>query len=463
MKEPGLIDTHAHLTFPEFEKDRAEVIARALEGGLEYIITIGAGEDIEGSFKAVSLAEKEARIYATAGVHPHDVEKMDGSWLEKVKKLSEHEKVVAIGEIGLDFYRNKAPRDAQTRWFREQLKIARDADLPVIIHSREANDEAMRILNEDGAPERGGLFHCFSGNAELARKVVATGFLISIPGVVTFKNSLEMQEVVAEIPLDKMVVETDCPFLAPEPHRGKRNEPLFVKHVAEKIAEIKGLSVEDVARSTTLNAKRLFGLPGAEMVPRIAYQIRNSLYLNITNKCTLACVFCPKHSDYEVKGHYLKLAREPNVEEIFQAVGHPEDYDEVVFCGYGEPTRRLEVMKLIAGRMKEKGAKKVRLNTDGLANLVYGRNIAAELAGLIDSVSVSLNAPDAGYYSKICPSVHGEKAFAEAINFVNECKKYIPEVQVTAVALPDFPVNEMERFARALGVPLRMREFMNLG
>ncbi len=463
MNKPFFIDTHAHLTFPDFDKDRADVISRALEGGLEYIVTIGAGEDLEGNSKAVALAEKEARIYAAVGVHPHDVSKMEDKWLEQIEKWAKHEKVVAIGEIGLDFFRSKSPHDVQIKRFREQLKIAKDSNLPVIIHARDANEEALKILKEDGLPGRGGIFHCFSGNSRFAQEVVRLGFLISVPGVVTFKNALELQEVVADIPLEKIVIETDCPFLAPEPHRGKRNEPVFVKHVAEKIAEIKGLSVEDVARITSLAAKRLFALPGAELVPQIAYQIRNSLYLNITNKCTLSCTFCPKHSDWEVKGHYLKLTREPNVEEIFQAIGQPDNYDEVVFCGYGEPTHRLEVLKIIAARMKEKGAKRVRLNTDGLANLVYGRNVAEELKGIIDSVSISVNAPNAKYYAKICPSAYGEKAYAEVINFVRECKKFVPEVVVTAVGLPGFPQKEMEALASELGLELRMREYMCLG
>lgn len=463
MNRPQFIDTHAHITFPEFDRDRAEVISRAFEGGLEYIIAVGAGEDLNGNFKAVAAAEKEARIFATVGVHPHDAAKMEDSWLAQIEKWVKHEKVVAIGEIGLDFYRNKSPRDVQIKRFKEQLKIARDANLPVVIHSRNANDEVLKILEEDGVPERGGVFHCFSGSVEFAKKIVDTGFLISVPGVVTFKNSLELCEVIAEIPLEKIVIETDCPYLAPEPHRGKRNEPAYVIHVADKIAEIKALAVGDVARITTLAAKRLFGLPGATLVPQIAYQIRNSLYLNITNKCTLACTFCPKQTDWEVKGYYLRLQREPNVEEIFQAIGQPDVYDEVCFCGYGEPTRRLEVLKIIAERMKEKGVKRLRLNTDGLANLVYGRNIAEELKGIIDAVSISVNAPNAKYYAKICPSAYGEKAYEEVINFVRECKKYIPEVVVTAVNLPGFPEKEMARLASQLKVELRMREFMNLG
>jgi TatD DNase family protein len=463
VKMDGLIDTHAHLTFPDFDSDRQKVILRAWEAGLLCIINIGSGEGLDGNEKALALAQGESDIWTTVGVHPHDAANLPANWIEKIAGWAGYEKAVAIGEIGLDFYRDKAPQDIQIDCFRKLLRLAHEKDLPVVIHSRDANEKMWKILNEEGIPERGGVFHCFSGDVRFAEKIVSAGFHISVPGIVTFDKAQILREVVAAVPLEKILLETDCPYLAPEPHRGKRNEPAYVRYVAEKIAEIKGLSFKDVARITTLAAKRLFGLPGAELVPQIAYQIRNSLYLNITNQCTLACTFCPKHTDYEVKGHYLKLTHEPNIEEIFQAMGHPEDYDEVVFCGYGEPTRRLEVVKLIAARMKERGVKRVRLNTDGLANLIYRRNIAEELKGIIDAVSISVNAPDAKTYATICPSVYGEDAYAEVINFVRECRKYIPEVVITAVALPEISIESMLRLAEELGVKLRMREHMNLG
>jgi TatD DNase family protein len=459
----GIIDTHAHLTFPEFEKDRREVIARAFEAGLEYIVTIGAGEGLAGNQKAIALAEEYDQIYATVGVHPHDVDAMDDSWLGEIEQMARHPKVVAVGEIGLDFYRSKSSRDVQMKRFRQLLKLANDVDHPVVIHSREACDEIWEVFLEDGIPKRGGVFHCFSCSVEFAQKITKAGFKISIPGVVTFKNAMELQEVVAETPLEKIILETDCPYLAPEPHRGHRNEPAYIRHIVEMIADIKQLSFSDVARITSLTAKRLFDLPGSELMPQIAYQIRNSLYLNITNKCTLGCIFCPKYTDYEVKGYYLRLPHEPNVEEIFQAIGQPENYDEVVFCGYGEPTKRIEVLKVIATRMKEQGVKRIRLNTDGLANLIYGRNVAAELQGLIDAISISLNAPDAKTYAHICPSVYGERAYSEVVNFVEECKRYIPEVGVTAVALPDLALEGVRRIADELSVPLRVREYMNVG
>ena len=397
------------------------------------------------------------------GVHPHDAAKMADDWLDRLEGMAADPKVVAIGEIGLDYHYDHAPRELQHERFREQVALADRVGKPVVIHDREAHEDVWKIVEEAGIPARGGVFHCFSGDVRFAERVVRAGFFLSIPGVVTFKNAADLHEVVSEMPLERMVLETDCPFLAPEPHRGKRNEPAFVAEVAKTIAKLKGLTPEDVGRVTSLNARRLFTLPGAELEPHIAYRIRNSLYLNITNRCNLACRFCPKHTDYEVKGYSLKLEREPSVEEIFLAMGQPEKYDEVVFCGYGEPTLRIEVVKEIARRMQERGVKRVRLNTDGLANLVYGRDVLPELAGIIDAISVSMNAPDAATYAANCPSRHREAAYEAVLAFIAGAKQHIPEVVASVVALPGMDLEACRRRAAALGVPLRIREYMNVG
>ncbi|MFH1830091.1 MAG: TatD family hydrolase [Pseudomonadota bacterium] len=458
-----MIDTHTHVTFPEFDDDREEVLSRAWEAGLEFLIAVGAGQGLDGNIKAIELAKKHDRIFATVGVHPHDAKEMTDGWIAKLEKLAAHKKVVAIGEIGLDYHYMHSPKEVQIARLRDLLALAKRVDKPIIIHARDAHEDVWREMTEAGVPSRGGVFHCFSGDVEFAKKVVDAGFHISIPGVVTFKNARVLQEVVAEIPLERLLLETDCPYLAPVPFRGKRNEPAYVVEVAKKIAEIKGLAFEDVSRVTTLAAKRLFSLPGAELESHIAYRIRNSLYLNITNRCNMACRFCPKYADFEVKGYYLKLAKEPSIDEIFCAIGEPLEFDEVVFCGYGEPTLRLDVIKEIAARMKERGVKRIRLNTDGLANLVYGRNILPELANLIDAISVSLNAADASTHAKICPSKYKEAAFEAVCDFITEAKKYISEVTATVVALPDLDIKPCRKKAKELGVPLRVRKYMNVG
>ena len=458
-----LVDTHAHLTFPEVDSDRSDVLLRAWGTGLEAIVCVGAGAGMSGNDGVLEFVKEDSRLFAIVGVHPHDAGIMEDSWLGRLEEMAAGEKVVGIGEVGLDYHYKHSEPEAQKRRFRELLSLADRVGKPVVIHDREAHEDIWRIVEEVGIPKAGGVFHCFSGDIEFARKVTGAGFFVSIPGVVTFKNAAALHEVVAEIPLEKMVLETDCPFLAPVPHRGKRNEPAFVAEVAAKVAELKNLSVEDVGRVTSLAARRLFGLPGAELEPHIAYRIRDSLYLNVTNRCNLACRFCPKHTDYEVKGYLLKLEREPSVDEIFLSMGQPEKYEEVVFCGYGEPTLRLEVVKEISRRMKARGVKRVRLNTDGLANLVYGRNVLPELAGLIDAVSVSLNAPDAAAYAKNCPSKYGEAAYEAVCAFIQEAKKHIPEVVASVVALPGMDLEACRRRADELGVPLRVREYMNVG
>lgn len=458
-----LIDTHAHLTFPEFDRDREKVILNAWKSGLEFIILVGAGAGLSGNEAALRLSQSDDRFFVTVGVHPHDAATLKGRWVEELRTIAADQKVVAVGEIGLDYHHKDCEPQIQKKIFKEQIRLAADIGKPIVIHDREAHEDAWRVIEESAPPDLGCVFHCFSGDVEFAGRIVEKGFYISVPGIVTFSNARQLQAVVAEMPLEQIVLETDCPFLAPAPNRGKRNEPSFVTQVAQKIAEIKSLSFEDVARVTTLNAKRVFGLPGSGLKTQIAYQIRNSIYLNITNRCNLACRFCPKHIDYEVKGYYLKLDKEPDVEQIFQAVGQPDVYDEVVFCGYGEPTLRLEILKIIAKRMKEKGAKKVRLNTDGLANLVYGKNVLPELEGLIDSISISLNAPDAVTYQKNCPSKFGESAYEAVCEFVKEAKKFVPVVVVSVVAFPGIDLDACRKKAHELDVPLRVREYMNVG
>lgn len=456
------IDTHAHITFSAFNDDLREVCDRAWDAGLEYIITIGSGEGIDGNRNAVELADRDQHIFATVGVHPHDAKDFDEQWLTKLIALMKHERVVAVGETGLDYHYDNSPREAQQECFRAQLKLAHQYDKPIIIHAREADDDIWRVIEETGVPPHGGVFHCFSGDLAFAQRAIEAGFYISFSGIVTFPKAHDLQGVVSRIPLDRVLIETDCPYLAPQPVRGKRNEPAYVRYVAQTIAEIKELSLDDVARITTRNAKKIFGLPGAEEEPRIAYRIRNSLYLNITNRCNLCCSFCAKHDGYEVKGHYLKLQREPDVEDIYKAMGHAEGYDEVVFCGFGEPTVRLEIVKEVAKRMKAGGVKRVRLNTDGLANLVYGRNVAEELKDIIDAVSVSLNAPDAKTYADLCASKHGEKAYEGVKDFICEAKKHLPEVVATAVALPDLDIDACRKVAEdELGVTFRAREFIS--
>jgi TatD DNase family protein len=457
---PPLIDTHAHLDSGQFAADREAVIARADENGISHILTIGC--DLVSSTASVEIAAAHPTVYAAVGIHPHDAGEADTAGLAELRRLANEPKVVAIGEIGLDFYRDRSPREVQRQSFRQQIRLAREVGLPVIVHDREAHDEVLQILRGERASEVGGVLHCFSGDIAMARDCLELGFYISFPGTITYPKNEAAREVVRAMPIDQMLVETDCPYLAPQACRGRRNEPAFVRHTAEAIAQIKGLTIEDVARITTLNAFNLFGIGEVDMTSKIAYRIRDSLYLNITNRCTNACIFCAKFKDFTVKGHHLRLEHEPTTAQVLAAIGDPGRFQEVVFCGYGEPLIRLDLIREVAAWLKQRGVR-VRINTDGQANLVHGRNILPELAGLVDAVSVSLNAPDAVTYQRLCRSKFGELGFEAVKDFLVAAKQHITSVTATAVGLPGIDMEACRRVAAELGVEFREREYNEVG
>ncbi len=455
------IDSHCHLEMEDFDRDRDGVIARALENGIDHIITVGT--TIPDAEKALKIAEKNEPVYVTLGIHPHEVKDIRPGDYDRLRSLAREPKVVGFGEIGLDFYRNHSPRPAQLEHFRELLKLGRELQLPIVIHDRDAHQEVLNILEEEKNGSWKGVFHCFSGDVAMARRVVGMGFYISIPGTVTFKKSEVQQEVVRRIPLEKILLETDAPYLTPEPHRGKRNEPAYVRHTAEKIAALKGLSVADVGRITSLNVKMLFGIGGEIPRGKITYAIRNSLYLNLTNRCSNRCTFCAKNQSFFVKGHELKLSREPSAEELLKAIGDPKRYHEIVFCGFGEPLLRLDTVKAVAREVKKQGAR-VRIDTDCQANLVYGRNILPELQGLVDAVSVSLNAESAEKYNRLCRSPFGEEGFRGVLDFLREAKTYIPDVTATVLDMPGMDVPACRSLAeKTLGVKFKLRAYDEVG
>lgn len=255
-----LFDTHAHLDFPQFNKDRDEVITRARNEGVQYLVTIGAGDGLESASRAIEIAQTHENIWTTVGVHPHEAKLMADQDQERIRELAGQQKVVAIGEIGLDYAKEYSPREVQLSRFREQLAIARELNLPVVIHNREAHGDLMRILKEDGISEAGGIMHCYSSSPEMALDLVQMGFYISFPGVITFKNAKQLPNVARAIPEDRILIETDSPFLAPEPYRGKRNEPAYVRLVAEALARVREVPFDRIARITTENAFKAFNI-----------------------------------------------------------------------------------------------------------------------------------------------------------------------------------------------------------
>jgi TatD DNase family protein len=457
----SLIDSHAHIYGPEFTVDFASMMQKAADAGVGTIIVVGA--DLESSIQAAELAQQHPNLFAAVGIHPHDAAGVTEDCYTKIAELARNiDKVVAIGEIGLDFYRDRSPRPDQERVFRRFIQMARELNLPVIVHDRDAHDRVLEILREESAETVGGVLHCFSGDLAMAMKCIDLGFSISVPGTVTYLNNSALQEVVKAVKIEHLLIETDCPYLSPVPHRGKRNEPSYVRLTAEKVAELKGLTLEDVARITTLNTERLFRIGSSSLSAKIAYRIRNSLYLNITNRCSNHCTFCAKFEDFTVKGHYLMLDREPSAAELLNAVFSAGDCDEVVFCGYGEPLIRLDLVKEISAKLKAQGYK-IRINTDGQANLVHSRNVLPELAGLVDTVSVSLNAADAATYQKLCNTPFGDDGFKAVCDFLTEAKKHIPHVVASAVTVPGLDVEAVRLLAGQLGVEFRVREYAEVG
>lgn len=253
-----LIDTHVHLNTESFNEDREEVISRAMAEGVSRMINIGFNRETIPS--SLQLAEKYEFIYSSVGWHPQDAKHMQPSDLEWLEKLCDHPEVVAIGEIGLDYYWDTSPKDVQHTVFREQIRLARRLNKPIIIHNREAHEDIVRLMKEERADEIGGVMHCFSGDWEMAKQCLDMNFYLSFGGPITFKNAKLPKDVLAKVPLDSLLLETDAPYLAPHPHRGKRNESSYIRLIAQAAADIKQLEFEEIAAITTKNAKSLFAI-----------------------------------------------------------------------------------------------------------------------------------------------------------------------------------------------------------
>ncbi|MFA8343587.1 MAG: TatD family hydrolase [Rhodothermaceae bacterium] len=256
------IDTHAHLFYKNFNGELDQIVERAIEANVKYMVC--PGTDVKTSKQSIEIAEKYQSVYATVGIHPHDTKGFTGKEISELRKLADHKKVVAIGEIGLDYYYDFSPKNQQIKAFKAQLDLAAELDLPVVIHNREANEDTMNILREYKSKNLKGQLHCYAGTIEDAEELIEMGFLISFTGNITFKKLEELREILKTIPVENLMLETDCPFMTPVPFRGKRNEPSYIPYIAEKVAEIHNVSVEEVEQLTTFNALNLFGI-GNEM------------------------------------------------------------------------------------------------------------------------------------------------------------------------------------------------------
>ncbi len=454
-----MIDTHCHLDLLKKE-DLEETLQ---DKGLEYLITVGY--DKKTIKNAIRLSEENPHVFCAIGFHPHEADKVkeeDLLWLKETAQ--KYPKVKALGEMGLDFYKDYSDRKKQEEVFRKQIAIAKELGLPIVVHSRQAEEETIRILKEEKAYEVGGVMHCFTGSYEFMKACLDLGFYISYSGIITYPNAQNLREVVKRTPTYRLLIETDAPFLAPQPVRGKPNKPPYIRYTAEVMAQlIPNSSFEDIERMTSENAKLLFNLSTNGHKETITYVINNKLYINLTNKCNLHCEFCQRERErnFMVKGYWVWVSRDPSVEEVIREIGDPTKYEEIVFCGYGEPTLRFSALKEIAKWVKEKGGK-VRVDTNGLMFTFLPKEKLRELKGLVDVWSVSLNAQDKETYNKVCRPAQGD-AFEKVVEFIKEAVKEGFEVVATAVDYEGVDMKKTEELARSLGARFRGRIYESVG
>ena len=451
-----LIDSHCHLYSKEFNEDLDEVLLRAKENDVRYIII--PGTDIESSKKIIELADKYECIYGSVGIHPHDTKDWKDEYLVELEKLAAHPKIVAIGEIGLDYYYDFSPKEKQIEAFRKQIELALKLKKPAIIHNRDADDDMMSIIREYTPKGLIAQFHCYNSTLENARELIEMRHYISFTGNITFKKMESLVKILSRIQIDNLLIETDAPYMTPVPFRGKRNEPAHVKLVAEKVAEVHHLRLEDVARTTSYNAYKLFGIGEKPMVS-FTYQIGNSLYINVTNRCNADCIFCDRKGAAIISGYNLKMSKseEPPASVYIKEIGDPKEYKEIVFCGYGEPTIRWDVVKEVAKYVKDNGGK-TRINTDGHGNVINKRDITPEFKDIIDTVSISLNSVDPEEYAKLMRV--DKEMHSEMINFAKLVKQYAGTVVMSIVGMNEIDAEKAKTFVEEnMGVDFRVREY----
>lgn len=454
-----MIDTHCHLDL--LKKEDLEDSLR--DNSLDYLITVGYDrKTVENSIR---ISGENQKVYCSIGFHPHEAEKVkdeDILWLKDLARKTP--KVKAMGEMGLDFYKDYSDRKRQEDIFRKQVSVARELGLPLVVHSRDAEEKTLEVLREEKAYEVGGVMHCFTGSYEFMKKCVDLGFYISYSGIITYKGAENLRDVVKKTPTTRILVETDSPFLTPQRFRGRPNRPSYIWNTAEVMAKIiPNSSLEDIDRMTTENAKLLFNIGNNRGMDTITYVINNKLYINLTNKCNLHCTFCQRERErnFMIKGYWVWVSRDPSVEEVLREIGDPTKYEEVVFCGYGEPTLRFSALKEIASYVKSRGGK-VRVDTNGLMLTFLPEEKLRELKGLVDTWSVSLNAPDEETYSRVCKPAQKD-AFRHVLEFIKKALQEGFEVVATAVDCDGVDMEKTEALAKMLGAKWRKRFYEVVG
>jgi len=432
------VDTHAHLFYENFNEDLEKVIQRAKENQIDYIIV--PATDLQTAKAAIALSEKYDFIYSAVGVHPHETKDWNKNYLSELKDLITHDKVVAIGEIGLDYYYDFSPKEKQIEAFKDQIELSLEVNKPIIVHNRDSDKDMMEIIRYYSCNGLKAQFHCFNASLNDAIELIKMNHFISFTGNITYKKSELNRKILKTLDINHLLLETDSPFMSPNPYRGKRNEPSYLINSIKQISEIKNLSVEDVGKITSLNAFRIFGI-GKKPATSFTYQLGNSLYINVTNRCNANCIFCRRETDPFINGYNLgmKKSEEPEPEVYIREIGDPKKYDEIVFCGYGEPTIRWEVVKKISEYVKANNGK-TRLNTNGHGNLINNRDITPEMRGLIDTVSISLNSTDAKQYSELMRV--DQKFYHSMIDFAKKSVQNVDRVVLSVVDLDEVEIEK---------------------
>ena len=419
-----MIDSHCHLNLEHFEDDRDITVARAVSDGVTAFMNIGY--DRTSLRQTLELLEQYPFMYGAVGVHPHDAAAYNPELDTEVRAALEHPRVVAVGEIGLDFYRDIAPREVQDEVFRKMIALSREKHKPIVIHCRDAFNEVIETLLSEGGTYHG-IFHAFSAGEAEARSIFQLGFHVGIGGVVTYKNA-RLAETVAALPIEKIVIETDSPYLTPHPWRGKRNEPAFVTHVLRTIARVKNMTVAEVDRITTENYLAAMGLT-AEALPRPVYKIGDAVYIQSA------------------------AATASDLDHVA-----PESVAEAILTGVVDPLENMENTLAISARAHELGWR-VRVNTTGFANHAAGRDLTKELAGMVDEIDIT--------FFGVNPKQHDELAYPAAGNEGWEMMKDFVRCSVASgietvcefVAVPGFEPEPCREFARQLGARYDIRMY----
>ncbi len=448
-------DSHAHLHFHHFEKDLEEVLKRSVEAGISDIMIPSV--DLSTSKRSSAIAEKYS-CWAASAFHPEHLpeENEEFQW-RAMRKTLIAPRTVAVGETGLDFHHESFSRDVQIEWFQKHISLARAIGFPLVVHSRNAEEQVLEELPE--RIEVPVVLHCWNGDSNTTKKAVARGFYIGTGGPLTYRKNGKLRGMIAEVPPELLLAETDSPFLPPEPFRGRRNEPAYTRLVIETIRELQGcfLSIEGTSFMLWENTLRAFLLHPVNRRADIVYRYGDSAYINLTSRCGNNCRFCIRRSADGIGGHFLRHMEDPPEDLVLSTLDALplDDFHEVVFCGFGEPTLRSGLILKCCRILTSMGVK-TRLDTNGLCTSFMEEEKVLELIRSVDSVNVSLNASGAVEYRRICrPS--RDDAWDHLMKFIKLVRSSGVEATLSAVKGSGVDTERLHSFAERLGIKLRLR------